>query len=86
MTGFVEWSGEQAGPHLVEAVVNGTDRLLLSQVDGDWSATATTGLVQTGPRDVRLAVDDTVELYVRQISGTAQDLAQAELTVCWIRA
>lgn len=71
----VEWAGEQGGAHLVEAVVNGSERVLLSQVDGDWSVTATTGLVHGGVAHVDLTAGDTVDLRVRQISGGSTDLA-----------
>lgn len=54
--------------------------------NGTQKMVATTAGVVTVSRDVRLAVDDTVEMYVRQISGATQEIAQAELTVCWIRA
>lgn len=77
----VEWSGEQAGPHLIEVnVVRAADgsreRYTLQQVDGDWSTAATTGLVQGGLVAVDLLAGDKVELWVRQISGSTQSLAK----------
>jgi hypothetical protein len=73
---LVEWDGEQVGAHLVEARVNGTVRYVLSQIDGDWSVVATTGLVQGGQCYVRLSAGDEVSLWVRQISGASQTLAK----------
>jgi len=73
VSAIVDWGDEQAGAHLVEALVN-TTRWPLAQHDGDWSANATTGLVQAGQVYVKLSAGDTVKLRVRQISGTSQTL------------
>lgn len=76
----VEWQGEQQGAHLVEARVvrvgGATERYTLDQSDGDWSVTATTGLVHGGFVAVDLEVGDKVECWVRQISGATQTLAK----------